>query len=138
MNPQAFQQGFNKENLKQTREYLNNKFEEIFKETGIRFSIGNITFENESFRTTMEAKLNITSQVDKDKQEWDMYCTMFGFEREDFGREFESQGQTYMICGIKKYAETKPVVACLKSDPSKKYIFHKDLRKKLHPGKFNY
>ena len=117
------EKGFTKESFNDIRTYLNNKFEEIKKETGIDFSIGNITFEPDTFRTQLTAKINNGTKEEEAKKEWDKYCEMFGLKKEWFGKTFtsSSNGKTYTICGIKKWASERPVIA--KDNENKEYLF---------------
>lgn len=107
---------FNRESLKETRDYLEKKFAEIYEETGIMFGIGNIRFSEDEFSTTLEGKLvqggNAQEAKErKAKQEWDTYCRKFGLNPEYFGMNFLAKGEKFKIIGIKKYAETYPILA---------------------------
>lgn len=115
--------GFNKQNLGEIRTYLEANFEKVFQETGVRIKMGNFRFDDEMFTTSLECRCNVANQEDANKKEWDKYCRNFGLMPGWFGQEFTHSGQTYVICGIKKYADTKPVVAHLKGDPSKKFVW---------------
>jgi hypothetical protein len=109
-------QQFTAATCKETRTYLEEKFNEIFEETGIKFSIGNIKFDNDSFTTTLQATIG----GDDNKKEWDKHCYKFGLQKEWFGETFTLGNKTYEICGIKKYASDRSVVA---SYEGKKYLF---------------
>lgn len=115
--------GFTKESFKEIRTCLQKHFDDIKKETGIDFSIGNIRFEPDNFTTTLTGKVNAGSKEEENQKEWNKYCRNFGLMPDWFGKEFQSGGKVFVIYGIKKYADTRPVLAYLKQDPSKKFVF---------------
>jgi hypothetical protein len=86
---------FNKKNLDEIRSLINSKLEELQKETGVSFSLGNIGFSTDKFSVTLTAKVE-----GADQRKWEMYAPHMGFKKEDFGKEFISKGETYKIIGV--------------------------------------
>lgn len=75
------------------------------------------------FRTTDAAAI-----LTREKVDWEKCAKMIGLEPDDFGQEFECQGQKYCITGVNLGRTKYPVKACLKGT-TKMYKFSADMVK---------
>lgn len=68
----------------------------------VKIRCGNIKYDTNTFKLT----LDVTKDgVDVQKEEFETYCTWFGFKPEDYGREFVMDGVTYRIVGFRLSAK---------------------------------
>ena len=100
---------FTKDNLNDIRKELNDVLQRYGVTKDIDFQIGNITFENDSFRTTLKA-FNVAGGIDSSQVEFDKWCYKFGVEKNWYGKDITFQGKQYRIAGIKPRARKYPVV----------------------------
>ena len=103
---------FNRQNLGDVRDYLNSIFEEIKNDTGIEFSIGNISFDSEIFSTKLSARIDDgKNEEERRKSEFCKYAPMFGLCANDYGKSIDLGGgkQAYLI-GIKPNNRKYPFI----------------------------
>lgn len=109
-------QQFSKANLKQLRVDIQSKFDEIEKEFGVSLSIGNISFDQNSFKTSLEATLTTgfasvaEANKAKDEETFRMYSVSYGLAPSDFGKLIRFQGEDFKICGIKPNHNKYPIL----------------------------
>jgi len=90
---------FTKGNLKDFRGILEKRFNEIENETGVKLSIGNISFQEGSFTTKLEAK--IAGKIGDDEiKKFALYAELYGMDPSDYGKTFVKNGKTYRIIRI--------------------------------------
>jgi len=101
---------FDSSNLDEVRTLLNQKLSELEKETGIKFTFNNISYSSTGFTTSLKAKItNGKSDTDLAKEEFEKYCDRFDVSKNLFGKKVSVGGKTFIVCGIRKYAERFPV-----------------------------
>ena len=106
--------------LKTLRVEIDAALKEVLEKHGLSGSIGNIKFDDSSFRTTLT--VNAGDVSDAAEAEFKKHCKFFGLEASDFGREFTSNGRKFTVCGIKPRALKYPILAV--DARGSKYKFH--------------
>lgn len=125
---------FNSGNLKEFRAIFNAKMAELQKETGVLVTIGNISYQDSSLRTTMKANIvnpdisGAAAKVNIAKAEFKDYCYRYGFNPADYGRNFVFKGETFMITGLKTRKQRCPILA--QNNSGKTYKFSTDAVRK--------
>lgn len=112
---------FNKMTAMQMRKVLEAKFAEIEAETGVKLKIGNIAYNQNTFRTKLEAVI-AAKEVENAQSDWNRKCMLYGLSPEDYGKTFMSHGIKMRMFRIdtKKY---KMPIICEGSD-GKNYKFN--------------
>lgn len=100
---------FTKDNLNDIRKELNGVLESYGVTKDIEFKFGNITFEDNSFRTTLQA-FNTAGGNDSSKLEFEKYCFKFGVPRDWYRKELSWKGVDYKIAGIRPRARKFPIL----------------------------
>ena len=100
---------FNRSNLKEVRDIINNALKDALAEHGLTANIGNITFTDEDFNT----KLTVSCGTDTDaaRREWDKHAYKFGLNSTHFGKPFMHNGKQFTITGIKPKSTKYPILA---------------------------
>ena len=106
---------FTKQNLTTVRAKLNAKMAEFEKETGIRISLGNITFDSSEFKGKITAKLvGGKSEEELEKVEFQKTCNLFGFTLADYKKETTLQGRKFELIGFKpKATKNNAIMKCV-------------------------
>jgi hypothetical protein len=117
---------FDKTNLLTIREILNKKLEELRKETGIKFSINNISYNTYNFSTKLEAV--IENKIKENfREHFNQYAILFGLNNEDYGKSFKKGNKTFTIARIDPRKRKMPII-CSASD-GKEYKFTPEIIK---------
>lgn len=93
-------------------------YSEIEKKHGISISTGNVSYDDDSYHTTMEviAVGDTHSKKDVEKALYKRNLSKIqGMELQHYGRTFVYRGKTYTIKGIDP-VKTKYQVVCMRSD----------------------
>jgi hypothetical protein len=93
---------FTKSGLKTIRASLNKAFREVEEAHGIKLNIGNISYENTTFRTTLKASIVNERGIVEDRERTDFtkYATMFDLNPEWLDKEIVLNGRTFTITGL--------------------------------------
>jgi hypothetical protein len=100
---------FTKDNLDDIRKELNDVLQRYGVTKDVEFQIGNITFEDNSFRTTLKA-FNVEGGIDAAQVEFEKWCYKFGVQKSWYGKDITFKGKQYRIAGIKPRARKFPVI----------------------------
>ena len=97
---------FTKSGLKTIRASLNKAFREVEEAHGIKLNIGNISYENTTFRTTLKASIVNERGIVEDRERTDFtkYATMFDLNPEWLDKEIVLNGRTFTITGLNRKA----------------------------------
>tara|TARA_R110000851_G_scaffold2716_2_gene10997 strand:+ start:260 stop:706 length:447 start_codon:yes stop_codon:yes gene_type:complete len=97
---------FTKAGLKTIRASLNKAFREVEEAHGIKLNIGNISYEDTTFRTTLKASIvNEDGTVeDEQRKDFKKYATMFDLNPEWLDKEIVLSGRTFTITGLNRKA----------------------------------
>jgi len=106
---------FTKQNLATVRTKLDAKMAEFEKETGVRISLGNISYQNDSFTSKISAKLvNGKSDSDIQRDEFEKNCMLYGFTKTDYKKQTTMQGRSFELVGFKPRArKNNAIMKCL-------------------------
>lgn len=105
---------FNKSNLKTMRHDILDALEAVEKKHGVRFSLGNITFSANDFRTRLECLSTADASgnsVDPDKVKFEKTAYRVGVKKDAYGKTFTSNGKTFRITGVNPRAKKYPIQA---------------------------
>ena len=93
---------FTKSGLKTIRASLNKAFREVEEAHGIKLNIGNISFDDTTFRTKLEASIVNEKGIVEDRERTDFtkYATMFDLNPEWLDKEIVLNGRTFTITGL--------------------------------------
>jgi len=97
---------FTKAGLKTIRASLNKAFREVEEAHGIKLNIGNISYEDTTFRTTLKASIvNEDGTVeDEQRKDFKKFATMFDLNPEWLDKEIVLSGRTFTITGLNRKA----------------------------------
>ena len=118
---------FDRKNLKQIRMQINTELEKMSKKLGIQFSIGNISFQEQSFTTKMTAVLAGNSE-DAERIAFEKDCWRAGVDKDMFGKVINYGNKSYRICGIRPRSWKQPIIA---ERNGSKYKFAKEFAEKF-------
>ena len=131
---------FNKQNLKVIRVAINTALREVEQAHGIKLNLGNISFDETTFRTKLEASIVNEAGIVEDRQRTDFtkYATLFDLNPEWLDKEIVLGDDTFTVTGLNTKA-SKNVVRIEKENgdihvcPSKnlKHYFNKNVRVKV-------
>ena len=100
---------FNRQNLREIRESLQAKLNELSEEYGAEFKAGNISYTSESFTCKLEAII-VPDGMSKDQMEFNKYCSLFELTESDYGKTFTSNGETFTLIGLKPNRPKFPII----------------------------
>ena len=106
---------FTKPVLKTLRTDIDAALAAVAAKHGITLDIGNISFDSNSFRTTLSAKSSDVA-VENDSSEFDRYAARFGIKKEAFNEMFSFQGDMFTVVGIKPRSTKYPLLAKQRSN----------------------
>ena len=97
---------FTKAGLKTIRASLNKAFREVEEAHGIKLNIGNISYEDTTFRTTLKASIVNERGIVEDRERTDFtkFATMFDLNPEWLDKEIVLSGRTFTITGLNRKA----------------------------------
>lgn len=103
----------NKNLLKVMRVDINKALEAVGEKHGCTLELGSIRYSEDSFEGKLSCTMNAAdgSKVSKNALLWNTSCHLFGFEKEDLGREFTVRGKTFTISGLKPSNRKYPILA---------------------------
>jgi hypothetical protein len=95
-------ESFNKTNLKDVREQIQNKLNEL-KELGLTIELGSISFDKSSF--TSKVTCSLSDHGDKYSIEFDGRHLMYGMTKDQLGKTFYLNGNKCKFMGFKPGVE---------------------------------
>lgn len=104
---------FDKTNLSTFRQKFDKMLSDFHQETGVALKIGNIRYDENSFRTTLQGFVQSVSGdgPTPDKIEWDRVCVRYGLKPEHFGETIDlGFGRSYKLVGIKSRNRKYPII----------------------------
>ena len=101
---------FTKENLNDIRHDITHILSGYGNTNNVKFKLGNITYDSNSFRVTLKAFSSEDGTVDTGKIEFEKYCYKFYVPKDWYGKNFLLRNEEYKIVGIKSRARKYPVV----------------------------
>ena len=118
---------FDRPTLKFLRKELAEALKPVEEKLGLTIHVGNCTYDTSkcSFKLDMTKEGETVDQINFMK-----YCHLYGFKKEDFGRNFQSNGKTYCISGLLIKASKYPILATCKAT-GKEYKFRENIKDRL-------
>lgn len=116
---------FDKSNLNNFRVIFERKMKELEEETGVSVKLKNITFQDFTFTSKVEAVVS-DQKTNVKQSEFSAHAYKFGLNPEIHGKTFFHNGHTYRITDIAPRARKYPVIA-INEDNGKSYKFSADM-----------
>tara|TARA_R110000822_G_scaffold78583_10_gene188272 strand:- start:15 stop:419 length:405 start_codon:yes stop_codon:yes gene_type:complete len=103
---------FNKENLKQLREAINNSLGLIGRTFGIEIKLDRVSYRDYNFTGKLVANLESKDGelFTPESIDYKNMCERFGLEPEWLGKEFIHKGKSYTVIGLAKRAREYPII----------------------------
>jgi hypothetical protein len=108
---------FDRATLRNIRADMERAMKSVADQYGITLDIGAMRFSDNEFSTRVTAKTG--DGTDAARNLWVQYQFRHGMEASDFGREFESNGDTFRIAGFKPKGKKYPITAVRVRDGAK-------------------
>lgn len=103
----------NRQKVKQLRNEMDKVLAELGEKHGLGIKVGNISFDDRGFTAKVEAIEADNPQdqesIDRARFERDVKA-VYGLEKDDFHREFNYNGTTFKIVGVKPRSTKYPVI----------------------------
>lgn len=98
--------------IKEVRPKLNEAVKGVAAEYGLAFRFGDARFDDNTATFKVEMTFAATDGYDPAKAKWDSCCKLYGFEPEDFGKEFSFVGEdgVFRISGINTKAQKNTIL----------------------------
>lgn len=98
--------------IKEVRPKLNDAVKEVAAEYGLAIRFGDARFDEHTATFKVDMTFAATDSFDPAKANWDSYCKRYGFEPEDFGKEFSFVGVNgvFRISGINPKASKNTIL----------------------------
>lgn len=118
----------NKENLGKFREDFAKLNQAIELKYGVAISLGNISFNSESFTTKITVINNENGIEDTDRVKFNSECKYFGFQESDYKRKFttENSSRVFTLIGFKRANRKYPIIGV--SDNGTRYKLPRDIK----------
>ncbi len=100
---------FDKSTMEMIRKEMNDVLSRYGAPKDIQFKIGNITYDDNSFRTTLKV-VNVGNGHNPDKAEFEKFCWKFGLPNRAYGKIINWKGIDYKIAAIRPRARKYPVL----------------------------
>lgn len=119
------------------RDELNAVLVAVGKKYDVDVHVGNCSFTDTEMTYKLHVKTNDVGVIEaREKEEWNKYCELYGFEKEDLGKEFTISGnKKYTIDGFALNRSKFNLKATSLKDGKKVLFSSGDISKKLHPTK---
>ncbi len=100
-----------KDEIRKIRADIDATLKDIGEKHGLAFEVGRITYDDNGFKTRIEA--SVTGEIGESKIAIDFRngCHKHGFAPEDLGRMFKNTNGTFKIVGLKPRNRKYPVIA---------------------------
>jgi hypothetical protein len=100
------------------RETVTAALNEALAEFGLKANLGNMTYSG----SNVTSKLTVSvADYNADEEEFKKGCWKYNLKPSDFGRKFESNGDTFTLCGLKPRSRKYPFLG--RRGDGKKYKF---------------
>lgn len=109
---------FDKATAVKLRDEIENALKAIGEKHGIKINTGSCTFSELEINFKLHLKNSDPEAIkNKRKEDWEMYCKLYNFEKEDLGKEFTTpDGQKYRILGLNLKRQKYDLIAVNLSD----------------------
>lgn len=90
---------FNKKSFELFREDVSKALQEVAKKHGVTIEPGKINYDEYSFDLNLKVTKS-DSNVDGKKMLFEQHCAIYGFEKDDYEREFLLNGRRFKLIGF--------------------------------------
>lgn len=80
-------------------------------ELGLSFEIGGATCDPNQMYFHSKLTVSVGNKEDQEKRQFNKYCSLFGLEPSDYGRDFRSGGRNFKLIGFNLRASKMPIIA---------------------------
>lgn len=102
---------FDRPTLKAIRGDMDAALMAVAEKYGITLEVGNVSFADTNFRAKLEARIQFgDGELTVAAQDFVNLARSYGFQPEDLGREFSSNGKRFKITGMKPGSSKYPVL----------------------------
>jgi hypothetical protein len=121
---------FNNSNINQIKAEIKAALMGIEDAHGIKFKMGNVTYDNKQFRFKMEVFVGSTPPQMSETTIWNDNCWRFGLTPGWLGKTFWYKGDEWKIYGLKPRSRKYPVKV-IRTNDGKKMLFNVSLITKI-------
>lgn len=122
--------GFTSNDMDKMRKDINDVLRGYGVRENIKFEIGRITYDDNSFRATLKA-FNTAHGRDPLKSEFEKYCYKFNIPSDWYGKIVEIKGIHYKVSAIKPRARKYPVLLTPANGLAKSVVVSSDYLRTL-------
>lgn len=118
------------------RDELNAALESVAKKYDVSVHVGNCTFSDIEMNYKLNVKTNDKGAMEeKNRKEWNSYCELYGFQKDDLGKKFMMNGKEYTIEGFALNRSKFNLKGTSVRDGRKMLFPSDNVAKQLHPTK---
>lgn len=99
---------FNKNEFDLFRKDIKEAVKEVEKKFGVEITFGKISYDESHF--TIKTEVANGSKEEGKRKEFEKYCTLYGLDKNDFGREFLYQGELCRFVGLEMNRRKYPII----------------------------
>ena len=125
----------NKKEFQAFRMEVEQALKSIAEKYDANIKAGKIKYDNSSFALELNVHKKEVDGESFEKAEFKKYAFLYGFEPEDYGKTFVSNGKSFTLYGFKPKATKMPVLA--RSDDGKNYKFGTQVKILITPSNVN-
>ena len=93
--------GFTKQEAQKMREEINAALTDLGKRLNVDIHAGSCSFSDTEINFKMKVTTADKAAVElKTRKDFEQFATLYGFEPQDFGKEFTAQGNVYTVAGF--------------------------------------
>jgi hypothetical protein len=124
---------FDKIIAKKLREEIDMALKTLGEKYDISFDTGSCTYSETEMSYKLRVKINDKEAIRaKEIADWNSHCEIFGFKKEDLGKEFTSRFEKYSIVGFELKRSKFDLRAKRISDGKTMLFVSSDIVKKIH------
>jgi len=101
---------FTKQNIEDVRNDILSALKKVELKHGVLFNLGRISYTNTDFRASLTCATNNSGAVNTLQLEWEKYCHVYGFNKTDFDKKVNLNGEVHQIIGIKSRNRKYPII----------------------------
>lgn len=99
---------FDKKTLRALQPKLEQALNDALAEFGLTAKFGGGSFDNSTYKPKVEI---IAAGANPEKEDFELYASLYNLKPEDYGKEFNSNGATYTLTGLNPRRPKYPISA---------------------------
>lgn len=102
-----------KQSLTRIRDQINAALEMVADDLGLNITVGSCryTAKNATLKVEIATLSDDGSIQNKEREDFKIWAPSYGLSSGDLGKTFESNGNTYEVCGLKRRSRKYPILA---------------------------